>query len=85
MKSLYLSLGLIMAAHACPAATSGTIGVKLTISRAPCLVSSGPEGAALAPTLVCRTPSDVRPKISETRISQKTQIDGEKRIMTVEW
>ncbi|ROR05067.1 hypothetical protein [Erwinia sp. JUb26] len=85
MKTVYLSLGLIMAAHTCVAATSGTIGVQLTIIAPPCLVDSSTLSTQRTPGVVCGTRNDAQPKITEAVLSPKTQTDWERRLITVEW
>lgn len=85
MKTVYLSLGLIMAAHACVAASSGTIGVQLTIIAPPCQVNGSPSATSHMPAVVCGSPGDTQPKITEAVLSQKTQTDWERRLITIEW
>lgn len=85
MKTVYLSLGLIMAAHTCVAATSGTIGVQLTIIAPPCQVNGSMSATSHLPTVACGTRSDVQPKITEAILSPKTETDLERRLITVEW
>ncbi|MBK0001223.1 hypothetical protein [Erwinia sp. S38] len=85
MKTVYLSLGLIMAAHTCVAATSGTIGVQLTIIAPLCQVNGSMSATSHLPTVACGTRNDVQPKITEAILSPKTETDLEKRLITVEW
>lgn len=85
MKTVYLSLGLIMAAHACAASTSGTVGVQLTIIAPPCLVDSSTLATQRSPSVICGTRNDAQPKITEAVLSPKTQTDRERRLITVEW
>jgi len=83
MKSVYLSLGLIMVAHTCAAATGGSIGVKLIIV-APCEIKTASTAVPFTPNITCDKQVESQPKISSSTVAEDNPSDGS-RLITVEW
>lgn len=83
MKSVYLSLGLIMAAHTCAAITGGSIGVKLIIV-APCEIKTDSTAAPFTPDITCDKQVESEPKIITSSMTEDASPDSS-RLVTVEW
>ncbi|MFS2222783.1 hypothetical protein [Pantoea sp. B65] len=83
MKAVILAAGLLMAGNLC-AATSGSIGVKLTIySR--CQVDGRVGVSQSAPLIDCGRQLSAQPKVTESKITGNRTGGQEQRLVTVEW